>query len=70
MKNDGVYVASLEELRMQRQMNARETVLLHHRVGERYATLKARFSLLGLVSGWLKEQMKGFSLWEFFKDKA
>ena len=70
MKNNGVYVASLEELRMQRQWNARETVLLHHRVGERYATLKARFSLLGLVSGWLKEQMKGFSLWEFFKDKA
>jgi hypothetical protein len=70
MKNDGVYVASLEELRMQRQRNARETIALHHRVHARYDTLRAHFSLLGLVSGWLKEQMKGFSLWEFFKDKA
>ena len=70
MKSEMVYVASLDELRMQRQRNARETVLLHHRVGERYATLKARFSLLGLVGDWLKEQMKGFSLWEFFKDKV
>ena len=70
MKSERVYVASLDELRMQRQRNARETVLLHHRVEERYDTLRAHFSLLGLVSGWLKEQMKGFSLWEFFKDKA
>ncbi|MBO7194990.1 MAG: hypothetical protein J6V27_03025 [Alistipes sp.] len=55
---------------MQRQRNARETIALHHRVHARYDTLRAHFSLLGLVSGWLKEQMKGFSLWEFFKDKA
>ena len=70
MKNDGVYVASLEELRMQRQRNARETIALHHRVHARYDTLRAHFSLLGLVSGWLKEQMKGFQVWEFFKDKG
>ena len=70
MKSERVYVASLDELRMQRQRNARETVLLYHRVEERYATLKARFSLLGLVGDWLKEQMKGFSLWELFKDKV
>ena len=70
MKNDGVYVASLEELRMQRQRNARETIAQHHRVHTRYDTLRAHFSLLGLVSSWLKEQMKGFQVWEFFKDKV
>ena len=55
---------------MQRQMNARETIALHHRVHARYDTLRVHFSLLGLAGDWLKEQMKGFQVWEFFKDKV